>query len=253
MESSIAFGYQGAGTGSRSTYVDYNNFGAREARREDGGYLSNVSTGFSQTGPTGTVSPTFQAALLVTADTVGAKSAFPGVSFCNCEYTRWGFWSVDQNRPGYTASGTPAAVRDRVHMGTWVAGVRAVEHVDIPTTGTATYAGHIIGSFKTGNNEYIAAGNMSNTVNFGTNSGIVTINNLDGRNYFGGLSMPVANARNLFSGVMNSNSGAAAKLALYGEFMKNSSSAVGEMAGGFFVSSAPGVNYIGSGTFAARK
>ena len=152
----FVFGYQGAGSASRSTYVDYNNFGAREARMRTGRICRKSTRGQPQRARTGTVTATNQSALMVTAETVGAKSAFPGVSFCNCEYTSWGFWSVDQNRPGFTASGATAAVRDRVHMATWVAGVPAA-HLDVPTTGTATYTGHIIGSFKSGNNEYIAA------------------------------------------------------------------------------------------------
>lgn len=237
------FGYQGAGTGSRSAYVDYDYFLAAEA-----GYNTSPFTRLSTVNG-GSLSN--HHALMVNTTTAPMNDFFPGVSFCNCEWTRWGFWSSESRRTGVNSSGAPDPVRDRLHMGTWVAGVYSLAS-DIPVVGQASYAGHIIGSFKTGSAEYIAAGNFQNTVNFGANTSAIAISNLDGRNYAG--TVPLApfnsNDRTWFAGTIPATTGAAANMQITGDFYKNSTSPIGEMGGAFTTT---GTGYVGAGTFAARK
>ena len=247
----LKIGYQGAGTADRSAYVDYDNFAARDAGVSVTGAV--LSTTLKRNGQAVTVAG--DNSLFVTSGAVPRGGAFPGVVFCGCEYTRWGFWSSETRRNGTTSIGANEPfVQDLLHMGTWVAGNKPTS-VEVPITGSATYTGHVIGSFKTGNAEYLAAGSLSHTVNFGTSTGTVAINNLDGRNYALNSSL-VNNAnvgggdRNYISAVGNSTSGATATMHMFGHFMKGASSPVAEMGGQFNVG---GTNYIGSGTFAAKK
>src|SRR5213079_791605 len=119
----------------------------------------------------------------------------PNLTICQCEYTRWGFWTTNDQR---TVSGQPAA--DSVVGGTWVAG-RMPSSADIPTTGTATYIGHTIASIRNSSREYLAAGNFSNTVNFATRAGSVSVTGLDATNYAGTVNA-TQSAPGTFSGVL---------------------------------------------------
>ena len=253
----LKMGHQGTGTYSRSAYVDYDNFAAREAEISGGGTLS---TAIKRTGGAATVNN--DRTLLVTSGSVGYAQAFPGVAFCQCEFTRWGFWSLDLSRTGTTSTGAvDGSVQDLVHMGTWVAGNKPTS-VEVPTTGSATYTGHVIGSFKSGTNEYLAAGNLSHTINFGTSTGTATVSNLDGKNYslssalLGNSGSPGDRNYIFASGNATSSTAPTAVIApstsmhMIGHFMKGTTSPVAEMGGQFNVS---GLNYIGTGTFAARK
>ena len=182
---------------------------------------------------------------MVTADTVNAASFFPGVNFCDCEYTRWGFWSADTSR---NSTSTMQTLADRGQLLTWVAGVLP-DIGTIPTTGIATYSGHVIGSFTDGTNQYLAAGNYSNTVNFGSKSGTVSISNLDNRSYSGSTSLNASDPR-YFTGSGSTISGSSASFSLTGSFFKGSSGSAQEMGGSIQFS---GSSYLGSGIFAARR
>ena len=254
------WGYQGTGTRSRSAYVDFDNFGARDSELSAGGSMSQTLITNAQTVAT----TKNEHSLFVSSGAVNAAAAFPNVAFCACEYTRWGFWSLDTQRTGTTSTGgIDTSVQDVVHMGTWVAGNKPT-NVEVPTTGVATYTGHVIGSFKSGFNEYLAAGNLSHTINFGTSTGTATVSNLDGRNYTLSSSLVAATGADnrvyiAASGLANGLPAtvqspgqviATTQMQMFGHFMKGAASPVAEMGGQFSVS---GLNYIGTGTFAARK
>lgn len=214
----------------RGTYVDLNNFGAIASRGSDGGATTEVN-GSRVQAARGT---------FVTADTVNAKASFPGVTFCQCEYTRWGLWSSETQR---TSSGQ--SVTDLVHLGTWVFGDQT-RNVEMPTTGTATYAGHAIASIKNGTAEYVAAGNFQNAVNFGTGQGAVTVSNLDGRTYTGTVAGGVGSPS--FGGTLNS-SVPGSTMNVNGLFYRGLNSPAGEMGGTVAIGGTPG--YVGAGIFAA--
>ncbi len=56
---------------------------------------------------------------------------------------------------------------------------------DVPTTGTATYTGHVIANVQSAG---FVAGSFSNTVNFGARTGTVSVTNLDNTNYSGNVN-----------------------------------------------------------------
>lgn len=233
----LRYGDTGAETvPNRGTYVDYDYFGAREARNEGaaGGSPSTVDGG-AVTGHRG---------VFVTSQSVNAPSFFPGVNFCRCEFTRWGFWSSDTER-----STAGLQVRDTIHLGTWVAG-QTITSAEMPRTGSAAYSGHVIANIQNGGSNYIAAGNLSNTVNFGTGRGAAAVTGLDGRSYAGGLTVPSGNT-GVF-GNLPVTAGAPAgtgSLELIGQFYRGAAGPAGEMAGGARIVGGP--DYLGRGTFAA--
>jgi hypothetical protein len=228
----LSYGYQGAGTSSdRGSYIDYNNFGAREARNTDANRTYPTSVNGTQVAE--------HRGAFVTSNTVNAQALFPNVTFCQCEFTRWGFWSSDTNR---TANGNNLS--DLVHLGTWAYGPVA-EIGQIPTSGIATYDGHAVASIKSGSAEYVAAGNFQNAVNFGTRSGVATVTNLDGRSYSGAVT--IANGYNNIAGQLVTSGSAPATLALSGQFSRGTVGPAGEMLGTVTIN---GSNYIGSGIFA---
>jgi hypothetical protein len=175
-----------------------------------------------------------------------AAATGTSVTFCQCEYTRWGFWSNDSQR--IAASG--ANVADRGNLMTWVAG-RQTTSAEVPTTGSATYDGHVVASIRNGTNEYVAAGSLTNTVNFGTHSGSVTVTGLDGTNYAGTIQIN-PNERRLISAGLASTDNSSRTLGLAGQFFRGASSPVGEMGGTALISGSNGSNYIGSGIFAGK-
>lgn len=261
---SIAFGHQGTGTRSRSAYVDYDNFGARTARTDGGATLSTIARVSGTSSITET--PTSENGLMVTSQAVGAQTQFAGVTFCQCEYTRWGFWSYSATRTGTNAAGQTDSVRDTVHLGTWIAGTPTPAS-QMPTTGSATYTGHAIGTFKNGSAEYAAAGNFSSTVNFGSASATYAITNLDGRNYNGTAVLVPITGPGGFSAVAFSNnnvpgtSTSGANIYPMGAFFNGSAGAAGELGGRWNVfggatagpPSNVGSSYVGSGIFLGKR
>lgn len=241
------FGYQGAGSRTRSSYVDYNNFGARSASQNVAADTAYSTISYGTSGAT-TIARREWGLMTNTTD-LGVNTFFPGVTFCNCEYTRWGFWSQDSRRTGTTSDGgVDPDVSDRVHMGTWVAGVPTAA-ANVPTVGTATFTGHAIGSFKSGSAEYIAAGNLSKTINFGSNSGTFAVSGLDGKNYTGTVVIP-STTRNYFGGT---GAAGTTSMSLIGQFYNNSAGAAMESGGHFTVQGTGTTPYFGAGTFAARR
>ncbi len=237
----------------RGTYIDTRNFGARSE------HTFTASNGSYTTAETSTVGGQnviqgsedgFQL-LMVTSDTVLGTSAtnhtsslFPGVSFCACDYTRWGFWSARSYRQNDAAD---TAVLNAGNLLTWVAGLPAGAS-DIPTVGTASYAGHVIADISNNGAQYVAASNFTNTVNFATGTGAVVVPNLDGASYSGNVSFNSGN-RALFGGSIPGFATSARTMALNGAFFRSATSPYGEMGGSVTLT---GANYLGGGIFAAH-
>lgn len=225
---------------SRGTYLDLDNFAAREAIVETD---PNSNSGVPLTTVNGS-SVTRSRLAMVTSGTVGAKTFFPNTAFCDCEFTRWGFWSLDVNRP---APGGQVD-SDRGHLLTWVAGLFPA--TPIPTVGTATYGGHIIGTFRDNNNEYVAAGQFANTVNFATGVGNFTVTGLDQRNYAGTVNFSPGTP--IFAGSGSTTFGPTADIDLVGNFFGSATNPAAEMAGNFTIGNY-GPTYVGSGIFQAKR
>jgi hypothetical protein len=200
-----------------SSYTDYNTFSAQ--LKKDG-----LPSGFS--GEITNLSP-------ASTRQLGASLGQPNLTVCQCEYTRWGFWSVKTPDPNLGI------------FGTWVAGQPALA-TDMPTTGTASYVGHVIANVGTTNGDpRQAVGNFTNTVDFGARTGNVAVNGLDSTNYHGTVALQngtVAFVGSAAGDVGNRN------MSIVGGFVRGATSPVGEMGGTVMIT---GTNYVGGGSFAA--
>ncbi len=170
-----------------------------------------------------------------------SSNALPsGVTLCSCEFLQWGWWITDIRH----TSGATNNERDRVHLATWVAGVLP-NVAEIPTTGTANYAGHVAGNVNNNGARYVAFGTYNQSWNFGTKTGGATITSFDNISNISG-TLSSSNGRD-FSG---SISGGGVSGAMAGSFFKGGSDAVKAAAGNFTLT---GTNYQAAGTFAAQK
>lgn len=170
-----------------------------------------------------------------------SSNALPsGVTLCSCDYLQWGWWITDIRH----TSGATNNERDRVHLATWVAGVLPNE-LEIPTTGTANYAGHVAGNVNNNGARYVAFGTYNQSWNFGTKTGGATITSFDNISNISG-TLSSSNGRE-FSG---SISGGSVSGNLAGSFFKGGTDAVKAAAGNFTLT---GTNYQAAGTFAAQK
>jgi hypothetical protein len=233
---------------ARGTYVDDQNFALRaQFTGTNSGDQTETS---SVNGTVLNTASSRSAAIMVTGNSVNLPSFFPGVTFCQCDYTRWGVWSMDTFR---TDTSGQNAWSDRPGIGTWVAG-RAAAVADIPTTGTATYTGHVVASITAPGvgNSYLAAGNFSNSVNFATRVGTVAVGNLDGTTYGGSVTLNTTDPRRFATqtplGAVGGTPGRT--MTVNGSFFQGTASPIGEMGGQVQVN---GTNYLGAGTFAAKR
>jgi hypothetical protein len=225
---------------AQSTYIDYENFAA-------------VGAGGTGSSPSATLingAPVDQSTLIMTSANTPAiraalGSAFPNVNFCQCEYTRWGFWSASAQQSGFV---------DVVHLGTWVSG-EIPANPQVPTTGTATYSGHVAATVRNGTSQYLAAGNLSSTINFGNpNASTAQVTNFDGRNFNGSF---VPSSTGLFGNLTSGTGPSSVQMLLLGSFFRGSMhGTVGEMGGSVLINAnttaASSSLYTGSGIFAAK-
>lgn len=233
---------------AKSAYIDYDSFAARPAQTVPDlstGTEVPVSTVVTQGGAQPALG--FHGGLIVTATPSVQQQIAPALStgtvnFCQCDYTRWGFWATTENRTGSNGD----RILDIGTLMTWVAGQLPGIN-DVPTTGTATYDGMVVASIKAGGNQYLSGGNFTHAVNFGSRTGAVTVTNLDGTNYSGTTSLNSGDARN-FNGALVGNVGGRT-MALSGSFFKGVAGPVSEMGGRVVIN---GTSYIGSGIFAAK-
>ena len=213
---------------AQSAYIDDNNFGARQA----------IGTSDGQTGPLtrvngGTV--TRDTLIMAVMDPARARAAFPDVTLANLTHTRWGFWSAESDQAG--------GFSDRIHLGTWVAG-RVPQATEVPTTGIARYSGHVIASMVNGQHQYVAAGNLQSTVNFGNPAqSTVSVSNFDGRNFAGPMSV---NGASLSAQLVSNGVG----MGMIGSFFHGATSPVGEMGGSVVITGGTALpGYGGAGSF----
>jgi hypothetical protein len=244
VDADLYFGAHGPSTsGNRGAYIDREIFGGRETNvRADNSSPSQVNEQ-----PVQNARGAYASSKLVNAQALtGSGKALAGVTLCNCEYTRWGFWSSATTRP--VGTGT---YEDRMHLGTWVLGL-PTDPVNMPVTGSATYTGHVIASIKNGGSEYVAGGNLSNTVNFATRVGAVTVTGLDNYNYAGSVSY--SSGSNLFVGSLSSGGFDSAlsgpTMDMVGQFFDGRHGPASEIGGSVTIS---GFDYRGAGTFAASR
>ena len=226
---------------SRSTFIDDRRFIARDLSPVA---IDAVGNGFvgSENEPIVNLRGSF-----ATSELLG--NVLPdGVTPCECEYLRWGYWLV-RALVDRTATGDPNNMA-AVHIASWVAG-EIPDAVDIPTTGTASYAGHIVGNVKNGASYYVSAGRFTHQHNFATDTGTFSVTNFDGADYSGAVS--ASDLRNDFQGV--GIQGASNRtMNLRGSFFKSPSQGAGaipDYVGGDF--NVTGDGYKAGGTFAGER
>ena len=173
-----------------------------------------------------------------------SSSALPsGVSLCTCDYLQWGWWIADIN---HNTAGSPTQnQRDRVHMATWVAGELPTV-AEIPMTGTATFGGHAAANVNNNGSRYVAFGSFSQSWNFATKTGNVTISNFDNIAPISG-AVSAANGRD-FTGTISAAGGFTGNL--NGSFFKGGTDPAAASGGNFTLIN---TGYNAAGTFAAQK
>jgi hypothetical protein len=222
-------------TGERSAYVDYDHFGALDKRGGDGGPASTVNGNRAQATQGYFISAT-PAIKQKVQETLNVKP-------CECEYTRWGFWGMTSGREGEAG----LVHVERAHMNTWVAG-RRPEKAEVPTTGAATYKGHLIGNVRDNGVSRLAGGHFTKNVNFATRA-IGTTARFDNARFAGTTHISSSDPRN-FGGMLGSTTHAGREMRMDGSFFRGKTNAVGEMGGNFRVNG--GANYQAGGIFAGK-
>ncbi len=220
---------------ARGTYVDRQRFAAIESSTAativDAGHTSvatsnplyMVSSGLAGTGLPG------------------------GVQACQCEFAQWGWWGgavTALSREGVTQT-------NYLHMGTWVAGP-TMSQADMPTTGSASYAGHAVGTVINGTARYLAAGNFNANFSFASRSGNMTISNFDGMSMSGAIASN--NGRDYAANLdVTGRSGLSGRA--QGSFFSGAGDPVRETGGQFTVANTPGNtgNYAAIGVFVGKK
>jgi hypothetical protein len=91
-----------------------------------------------------------------------------------------GYWTDALDTPN--AAGTAPARQDAAHINTWVAGMPSIT---LPATGVGTLSGNALGSVVNGRASYLAAGGFTNSCDFGTHTGTVTISDFDSKTVIG--------------------------------------------------------------------
>jgi hypothetical protein len=135
----------------------------------------------------------------------------------SCEFMTWGWWGQAEGPESDTS----------VHLGNWIIG-ETPENSDVPTTGTATYTGNAVGTVVDNGTQYIATGNLSSTMNFGTRTGTVEITNYDDKDFTTSVTFGSSTATFSGSGTTDGVSSS-----VTGAFASSSSDPVAGMMGSF--------------------
>jgi hypothetical protein len=226
------FGGFGGTSRSRSTFVDDTRYAALESPNTPS-QVNGVNIQLN--------GDPLQASriAMVTSGTAPSNTLLPSELCSSCQFLQWGYWTGTLNTPN--AGGTAVIRQDVAHLNPWIAGVMSNS---LPATGVGTFTGNAFGSVFNNGASYLAAGQFSNTYNFGTRIGTLAINNFDRRNVSGTVSAGVgATYAGPLSGPGLTGS---ANGAFFGPLAP-------ETAGNFAVQSISGPAYLASGIFAGKR
>ena len=95
-----------------------------------------------------------------------------GVTLCECQFLTWGFWGGNIERSGNAD--------EFIHLANWVAGEIQPLSAILALSGTASYAGHAIGTVLSASDVYQVVGDVAATVNFDTDVTTGTLSDFDG-------------------------------------------------------------------------
>jgi trimeric autotransporter adhesin len=236
----VNFGTVSSRPFARTAFIDDNVFAARESPDQ----ASQINGTALPLPPNQNNAP--QLGLVSSATVPIPSGTFPGVTFCDCQYLKWGFWTGQLNQVNST--NTAITRSDRAFVNTFIAGVptSATDIASLAGTNiTGNYAGHAIGSVNNNGASYLAAGNFSASYNFATQIGSVAISNFDGRNF--GASGPVPLSGASFSAPIN---GTGIAGGFNGTFYGPAAANVG---GNFALRNTSGTPYLASGIFAGKR
>jgi hypothetical protein len=171
-----------------------------------------------------------------------------GASYCQCQYLQWGYWGGDITSANPGGGTTPRV--DRGNINFWAAG-QVTPNTDINMLASqgavGNYSGHLIGSVFNNGAQYVAAGGLNASYNFGTNVGMFSVLNYDGRISFTATGSPVISGASYKLGITNV-AGLAGSIngSFYGPL-------AAETGGNFNFHTTAGPTYLTSGIFAAKR
>jgi hypothetical protein len=236
----MQFGGLTGDAAGRQSFIDDSTFAALESQvapQQINGQNLVVNGSTSQAGQL----------YLVSSGAAGTPtSLLPSGTLCQCQYLQWGYWGGDL-MTGSASDSTISRI-DRGNINTWVAGVPTpLNELGslISQSATASYTGNAIGSVFNNGLSYIAAGGFTGTYNFGTQSGVLSINNFDGRTFTVAGSAPLTGANYTFSGSASGFAGTA-----NGTFYGPNATETG---GNFAFQSTVGPTYLASGIYAGKR
>lgn len=195
-------------------------------------------------GPSGT--PGGPTNIMITHNLVQGLDGIDESKLCSCEFLTWGYWASD--RPAASANEIPGQ-RDLVALGTWVAG-NLPTAADIPTTGSASYAGHVVGSVVDNGQYRMATGSMTASFDFGQRTGSMNLSDFDSRDYSGtasGVTNRMVVGMTSTDGHVSGN--------VVGSFARNGNDPVGGVIGDLILNgtNGSGGGYVAVGTVAGQK
>jgi hypothetical protein len=240
----ISFGGVSGLNRGRDTFIDDNTFAATESASSPS-FVNG--TALPLPGQTQNNAPTLG---LVTS--IAGAPNVNGVTQCDCQYLKWGFWTGQLNQVNST--NTAVTRSDRAFINTWLAGV-PTSAADLNTLAgqgiTGTYTGAANGTVFNNGSSYLAAGNFSGTYNFATQTGNIAITNFDGRNFSSGAGpapLSTSGNTNVYTGPLSGTN-------LTGQFAGSFYGPMAANTGGTFaVRNTPGsTTYLASGIFAGKR
>jgi hypothetical protein len=182
------------------------------------------------------------------------SSLLPANAFyCQCQYLQWGYWGGDITSANASAGNTPRI--DRGDINFWAAGpITPLADMNLLASQGAVgnYSGHLIGTvFNAAINngaQYVAAGGLTATYQFATQTGMFSVNNYDGRSFMLSGKAPLAGSSYNFG--INNPQGLPIAGSINGSFYGPMAAETG---GNFNFRTTVGPTYLTAGIFAAKR
>ncbi|MES0809282.1 FecR domain-containing protein [Roseibium sp. SCPC15] len=203
----VRFGYDQDGSGTwRAAFIDDDTYAARNSRDRSATYLITDDGEKVEHDPDNNPNTYFVPHTLVKSadgNTSADNAILGGTTACTCAFLEWGYWGTSLDYDDKDGNLTSSEQRrDQFHLGTWVAG-DVTNSVNLPNSGSASYAGHAVGNVINNGAQYLAAGDFNMSVNFADRAGTATISNFDGRTMSGVVNEQTIANGNLFSGTLS--------------------------------------------------
>ena len=178
------------------------------------------------------------------------RSLLPAnASYCQCQYLQWGYWGGDISSANASGGNTPRIDRGGINF--WIVG-QPTPNTDISLLASqnavGNYSGHLIGSVFNNGAQYIAAGRLTTTYQFATQTGTFSVNNYDGRSFRLSGKAPLTGSSYNFG--INNPQGLPITGAVNGSFYGPAAANTG---GNFNFHTTAGPTYLTSGTFAGKR